>query len=247
MTNPLTRKLELFGVLSDDDRQLLDDVTRRHRKVGSREDLIREGDAPSDLHLVVEGLACRYKGLVDGSRQIFAYMVPGDFCDLHVFILKAMDHSIGTLSPCRIVDIPRDRVLEMGQRPDLARALWWATLVDEAILREWLVNLGQRNAEHRIAHLFCEIHLRLKCIGLADGGRFELPITQTELGETLGLSTVHVNRSLQSLRAQDLVLSRGRSVTIPDIDRLRQMSGFNANYLHLEGGKHDTQANLFPR
>ena len=237
MDNPLTRKLELFGSLPSRDRQLLDDITRRPRPVGPREDLIREGEVPSDVHLVLQGVACRYKNLADGGRQIFAYMVPGDFCDLNVFILKAMDHSIGTLSQCSMIAIPREAVLEMSQRPAIARACWWATLVDEAVLREWLVNLGQRSAEHRIAHLFCELHLRFKSIGLANGGNFEMPITQTELGETMGLSTVHVNRSLQSLRAQNLIFTKGRSISIPDVARLHEISGFNSNYLHLNGGK----------
>ena len=175
MVNALTRKLELFGSLPQEDKQLLDGVVRQSRILSPREDIIREGDAPQDVHLVLEGFACRYKVLENGDRQIFAYLVPGDFCDLNVFILKAMDHNIGSLSECRVVDIPRDRVLEMVQRPQIARALMWCTLVDEATLREWLVNIGQRDAEHRIAHLFCEVHLRLKSVGLADGGEFELP------------------------------------------------------------------------
>ncbi len=239
MDNPLTRKLELFGPLPHEDKQLLYDVVRRVRDVGPREDLIREGEAPADVHLVLKGFACRYKGLADGRRQIFAYMLPGDFCDLNVFILKAMDHGIATVSDCTMAAISRERVLEMTQRPAIARACWWATLVDEAVLREWLVNMGQRSAEHRLAHLFCELHLRLKSIGLVDGGEFELPITQTELGETMGLSTVHVNRSLQSLRSQGLVFHKSKTVTIPDIEQLRKLSGFNSNYLHLEGGKPD--------
>ena len=239
MANLLTRKLELFGTLPEDDKRLLDDIVKRSRKLASHQDIIREADIPQDVHLVLEGFACRYKVLPNGSRQIFAYMVPGDFCDLNVFILGQMDHCIGTLSACRVVDIPRNRILDMTRRPHIARALMWATLVDEATLREWLVNIGQRDAEHRIAHLFCEVHLRLKCVGLADGGHFELPITQTEIGDTMGISAIHVNRSLQSLRAKDLIILRNGRLVIPDVERLRRMSGFNPNYLHLEGGKSD--------
>lgn len=134
LTNILTRKLELFGPLPDEDRKLLDEVTRRSRDVRENAAIIREGDSPQDVHLVMEGFACRSKYLSDGGRQIFAYLIPGDFCDLNIFILKAMDHNIETLTPCRIVDIPRQRVNEMNARPQLARALWWATLVDEATL-----------------------------------------------------------------------------------------------------------------
>ncbi len=236
MINILTRKLELFGRLSRIDKQLLDDVVTSPRVVEARQDLIREGDAPSDVILVLDGFACRYKVLPDGLRSIFAYLVPGDFCDFHIFILKAMDHGIATLSPCTIATLPRSRVLELTERPAIARALWWATLVDEAILREWLVNMGQRDAERSIAHLFCEIHLRLEAVGLAEGNEFSLPIKQAELADTMGLSTVHVNRSLQSLRARGLVTFKSGRIVIPDIDQLRSLCQFNPNYLHLEGG-----------
>lgn len=137
------------------------------------------------------------------------------------------------------MDIPRTLILEMTERPVLARALWWMTLVDEATLREWLVNLGQRDAAERIAHLFCEIHLRLKSVGLADADSFGLPITQAELGDTMGISTVHANRALQDLRAQGLITMKDKEVVILDLARLKDVSGFNPNYLHLEGGKQD--------
>ena len=237
MRNVLIRKLELFGALPDEDLRLLDQTVARPRKIGDHQDVIREGDAPEDVHLVLEGFACRYKILPDGRRSIFAYLVPGDFCDLNIFILKAMDHGIATLSPCTIVDIPRQRILELLERPALARALWWATLVDEATLREWLVNMGRRSAENSIAHLFCEIHLRLKTIGLANGGEFSFPVTQLELSDTLGLSAVHMNRSLQNLQNIGLLTVRRSRVRISDIERLHDICGFNPNYLHLDGAK----------
>lgn len=239
MFNPLLRKLELFGPLPDDDRQMLDEVVKKRRSVPAKTNIIQEGDAPTDVHLVFSGFACRSKLLPNGKRHIFAYLVAGDFCDLHVFILKAMDHTIETLSPCEFVEISRARVLELTSRPAIARALWWANLVDEATLREWLVNLGQRDAIHRIAHLFCELHLRLDSIGLVTGDEFSLPITQAEIGETMGLSTVHVNRALQDLRRDGLLAFKSGQLVIPDVARLRQMSDFNPNYLHLEGGKRD--------
>ena len=233
MANLLTRKLEAFAPLSEADRHLLDAVIREARDVGSREDLIREGDAPGDVRLILAGFACRYKRLAKGRRQIMAYLVPGDFCDLHVFILKAMDHTIATLSPCRVVDIPRARILEMTERPALARALWWAALVDEATLREWLVNIGARSAEQRVAHLLCELLLRLRVVGLADGAEYELPVTQQELGDTTGLTNVHVNRVLQRLRGDGLITLTGKHLVILDVDRLNAFSGFTPNYLHL--------------
>ena len=239
MANLLLRKLELFGPLPPIDRLLLNEVVSQPQQVDAHRDIVREGDAPDNVHLVLDGFACRYKILPDRSRSIFAYLVPGDFCDLNIFILKAMDHTIATLSACRMVSIPRRRVLELADRPAIGRALWWTTLVDEATLREWLVNIGKRRADVRTAHLLCELHLRLKSVGLAEGGEFALPLTQTELADTIGMSPVHMNRSLQVLRSQGLVVFKNRQLVIPDIDRLRQIGQFNPNYLHLEGGKHD--------
>lgn len=239
MTNLLTRKLELFGRLSDEDRAFLDGLIRTRVEYEAGQDIIAEGDSPRDVHLVLEGIACRYKVLEDGSRQIMAYLLPGDLCDPHVFVLNAMDHSISALSRSTIVDIPRREILDMFERTGIARALWWATLVDEATLREWLVNIGQRGAKDRLAHLFCEIHARLDSIGLTDNGRFALPITQADLASTIGVSVVHVNRALQELRRDGLITFRQKEVEILDVDRLRAMSAFNINYLHLTGGKRD--------
>lgn len=233
MVNLLTRKLEAFGALPDADRLLLDEAVRPARAVGPRVDLIREGETPSDVNLILEGFACRYKVLPTGRRQIMAYLVPGDFCDLHVFILKAMDHGIATLSPCTVVKLPRSRVLELLERPAIAQALWWAALVDEATLREWLVNVGARKAEQRIAHLLYELLLRLRTVGLTTGNQYELPITQAELADTVGLTGVHVNRILQRLRGDGLITLKGKNLVILDEERLMAFSGFNPNYLHL--------------
>src|SRR5688572_17819099 len=130
--NILTRKLEAFAPLSEADKHLIDKVTARSRDVAARTDLIREGETPDDVHLILDAFACRYKITSDGKRHIMAYLVPGDFCDLHIFILKAMDHGIATLSPCTVVDIPREQVLELTASPAIARALRWVALVDEA-------------------------------------------------------------------------------------------------------------------
>lgn len=234
MANILTRKLELFGPLPDSDKRALDDVVRSVREVGPREDLVREGESPGDVRLIVEGFACRYKLLESGTRQIVAYLVPGDFCDLHIFILRAMDHSIATLSRCHVVDIPRAQIMELFERPAVARAFWWATLVDEATLREWLINVGARSAETRIAHLLCELLVRLESVGLTVDDAYELPITQQELGDTTGLTNVHVNRVLQRMRSQDMITLRGGHLVIKDAARLKAFSGFNPNYLHLD-------------
>ncbi|KAB1073229.1 Crp/Fnr family transcriptional regulator [Methylobacterium planeticum] len=234
MQDVLIRKLEGFESLSDQDREALQSLMPKVRKVPARTDLIREGDAPEYVHLVLDGYACRYKMLPDGQRQIMAYLVPGDFCDLNVFILDQMDHNIGTISACQVVDIPRHAIDDITARyPHVTRALWWCALVDEAVLREWLVNIGGRPADHRIAHLFCELLLRLEAVGRVSGNSFDFPFTQPDIADTMGLSNVHVNRTIRELRALGLITLRQRTLTILDVERLKAYCNYNPNYLHL--------------
>ena len=233
-TNPLARKLQAFAPLASADLHSLDELLTNVREVPARTDLIREGDKPSDVFLVLEGFACRYKLLPDGKRHIMAYLVPGDFCDLQVFILDEMDHSIGSLSACQIVEIPRDRVLKLIERPAIARALWVAALVDGATLREWLVNIGSRSAEERVAHLLCELLFRLRAVGMANGDSYELPITQGEIADTMGLSDVHMNRVIQRLRKEKLITLKSKNLVILDFERMKEFSDFDPNYMHLK-------------
>ncbi|RYD21934.1 MAG: Crp/Fnr family transcriptional regulator [Spirochaetia bacterium] len=234
MANALAAKLRNFARLSEADEAVLDELCVDVRSYRAKRDLIKEGDRPEAVFLLVEGWACRYKLLHDGKRQIMAYLVPGDLCDVHIFILKQMDHSIGLISDAKVAAIPKATILRMfAEHPNLAQALWWSTLTDEAVLREWIVNMGQRDAYERIAHLLVELWLRLKAVGQTTDGSFELPVTQTDLGDTLGLTPVHINRMLQRLRADGLIrVSRGR-LLIPDIPKLMAVSRFEPNYLHL--------------
>jgi len=170
------------------------------------EDVISQGDRTGGVKLLLDGFACRYKVLEDGRRQIIAYFVPGDLCDLRVFILKRMDHSIGAVVTSKVATISPENVLKLTHNyPTLTRALWWSTLVEEAIAREWLVNVAQRDALERMAHLFCELLYRFRAVDLNQGNSCTLPLTQVELAETLGLSPVHVNRTLQALRRRKLI------------------------------------------
>ena len=151
----------------------------------------------------------------------------------HVALLGAMDHCVATLTSCRIVEIPRAVIEEVAQSyPRIATGLWWATLVDEAVLREWLVSMGQRNSNRRMAHFYCEMLVRLSIVGLVENNSYDLPLTQHEMADTLGLSVVHINRTLQELRSTVLE-AHGRKISIPDVDRLFAYAGFNPNYLHL--------------
>jgi CRP-like cAMP-binding protein len=249
MATALIAKLEQFTKLSSPDKQALEQVAAlKVRLLRPREDIIHEGDRPKWVNLILEGWACRYKALEDGRRQITAFLVPGDLCDLRMFILKEMDHSIGAITPLRVAEIPSETIVELTDaHPRIGRALWWNSLVEEAIAREWTTNLGQRNALERTAHLLCELYLRLRGVGLtngdADGLSFEMPVTQEQLGDTVGLSTVHVNRTLQEMRDTGLIVWKGKRVTIPDLEALKATALFNPNYLHLDHNGHALDAN----
>lgn len=235
MDNPLLRKLANFTALSAEESSAVVECCKDVREVGAREDVIAQGDRTGGVKLLLEGFACRYKTLEDGRRQIVAYFVPGDLCDLRVFILKRMDHSIGAIAPCKVATIAPESVLRlMHSYPALTRALWWSTLVEEAIAREWIVNVGQRNALERMAHLFCELLYRFRAVGLNQGLSCTLPLTQVELAESLGLSSVHVNRTLQELRRQKLITLDSGTLTIQNLQALEELSFFNADYLHLD-------------
>src|SRR3954468_20268653 len=230
--SPLVTKLESVSSLTDEDRAALASLCDEPRDMGARRNVIREGERPDHVHLMVEGWAARYKLLPDGTRQITAFLIPGDFCDLHITILGHMDHSIATITRATVAYVPRAVMDALTDRPAVAKAFWWATPVDEAVLRAWVVNIGRRDAYESIGHLMCELYLRMHNIGLTTDHSYELPLTQEELGDALGLTPVHVNRSLQRMRADGLIsLDRG-ALTIHDYRRLEKASGFNPNYLH---------------
>lgn len=233
--DPFLLKLETFAALDEEDRDLLRDRCRRVLSLKAKEEIVQEGADPQVVHLVLSGFACRYKILADGSRQIVAFLLPGDFCDLHVFILDELDHNIATLTDCRLALLSRADIAALCSRPRVARALWWSTLVDQAILREWLLNIGRRSAEERVAHLLCELLERLRNVGLVSADNsFTLPITQGELADTLGLTVVHVNRMIRNLRDMNLIAVSGRQIMMRDVEGLKRFCGFRANYLHLE-------------
>lgn len=236
----LALRLEAFTRLSNDDRAALARVSHVTREVPPRRDVVREGEKPRDVHLVVQGLACRYKTLPDGRRQIVGFFVPGDFCDLNVYVLQEMDHSIAAITRVRVADIDRDAMDALtAERPRITQALWWHELVNASMQREWILNIGQRTAYERLAHLLVEMFLRLRAVGLTQGQCCDFPVTQTDLADATGLTSVHVNRTLQELRRDGLIELAHKRLRIPDLQRLMDASMFNANYLHLEHeGRH---------
>lgn len=232
----LVKKLEHFVRLSSAEKDILARAaTERIRKLRAHEHVFLEGDEPKFVYLVLDGWACRYKQLEDGRRQITGFFLPGDLGDLNVFILRAMDHSVASITRLKVAEISRssfEGILE--GYPRIARALWWDALVAMAIQREWTVNLGQRDALERIAHLLCELFVRLRTAGLSRGKSCDFPITQAELADAAGMSAVHVNRTLQELRSMKLINLSGRVLTIMDFARLMQVAMFDPSYLHLE-------------
>jgi CRP-like cAMP-binding protein len=232
----LIRKLEHCALLSTEDKRALENACTCVRHLTPRTNLVAEGDPAQRVNVILEGFACRYRLQSDGRRQVVGLLLPGDMCDIRVCILKRMDHSIGTLSTVCVAQISREVADSLLERyPRLARAFWWSTLVEESIAREWIVNVGHRTAFERMAHLFCEIFERLHTVGLTRGDSCDLPLTQAELSDALALSAVHVNRVLMEMRHNQLITLRNQQLTLHDYQALRNIAGFDARYLHLDG------------
>jgi CRP-like cAMP-binding protein len=241
VVSSLSLRLQAYTKLSQSDLEAIDLLSRRAiRQVPARRDLIREGDQPKSVFIVLNGWACRYKQLPDGRRQVVGFFIPGDLCDLNIYILKEMDHTIGAVSAATVAEISREELEQlMADHPRITQALFWNELVTVAIQREWTLNLGQRTAYERIAHLFVEMFLRLQVVGRTSGNGCEFPLTQNDIADATGLTAVHVNRTLQELRRDGLVELHSRMLTIPDLKALKNAALFNDNYLHLDReGRH---------
>jgi len=233
--HPLIRKLEQRDTLSPEERAVLEKAPSRLKEFERGEDLVREREEPSDSTLLVDGWAARYKTLPDGRRQILALHIPGDFIDLHSFPLKVQDHSVFALTPCKVALIPHNTLREITENhAHLTRLLWLSTLIDGAIMREWLLSAGRREASEHMANLLCETWMRLKTLGLTWDHTFQFPLTQAELGDCLGVSTVHTNRVIQELRGKGLITWKGDWVEITDWDGLCNLADFDPTYLHLD-------------
>ena len=233
MPNPFLEKLSGLAELTAEDALALEDATSNPRCYVARQDLIREGDEPGPVFVVLEGWACRYKILPSGTRQIMAFLMPGDACDLHIKLLAEMDHSIQAITTAMVATVARTKMQAMMDgHPNIARAMYTAQLVDEGIMRAWIVSMGRRSSTERVAHLMCELYLRARSIGLTGAGEFALPLSQLVLADALGMTAVHVNRVLKDLRLAGAMAVKRGSVTILDPEKLVQIAGFDENYLH---------------
>ena len=233
MDNPFVRKLSGLADLLPEDVDAIEAVTAHPHRYGARQDLIREGDETGPMFVVLEGWICRYKILPSGTRQIMAFLMPGDACDLHIKLLAEMDHGIQAVTAARVATVSQTAMEAlMHGRPNVARAMYSAQLVDEGIMRAWIVSMGRRSAVERVAHLICELYLRARDIGLTHGQEFSLPLSQLILADSLGMTAVHINRVLKELRLTGaMALSRG-NVKIIDPGKLVRLAGFDENYLH---------------
>ena len=235
MTNPLTMKLEQFTRFQPSEQMRLDELMQYPRKSFARgKVMIREGEKVRDIHLVASGLATRAKTLRDGTRQLMAFLVPGDLCDVEVFVLEAMDHDIIALSPTDCVLIPADEMEKLlTESSNLTRALWWSTMTDSAVLREWIVNHGKREARERLAHIFCELLIRYRIVGEAKDNIVPFPLTQEELSEATGMTPVHLNRMIADMRTDGLIELNHKMLRVIDFPRLQEVAQYDATYLHL--------------
>jgi CRP-like cAMP-binding protein len=233
--NPMIRKLESVFTLTDDERHALQTLPMQIVAIKADQDIVREGDCPSRSCLLLSGFACTYKMTAHGKRQIVSFNLPGDVPDLQSLHLKVLDNSIGTISPCRVGFITHEALQDICTRyPRVAAAFWRETLIDAAIFREWVLNVGRRDAFSRMAHVLCELLTRLRAVGLADDHTCDLPITQGEFADAIGVTPVHVNRVFQQMRADGLIELKGSRLNILDWERLKQAGEFDPTYLHLE-------------
>ena len=221
--------------LTSEERAALEASISEVRTIGPRTTIIRQGDPLTISTLLVEGFMCRYIDDRRGLRQLVAVHVPGDFVDLHAFPLKTLEHDVSTLTPATVAIVPHVSIEALiEERPQIARKLWFSTLLDAAIHRVWLFRLGRLDAVGKVSHFLCETNARLSAIGLSDGRRFALGLTQPDIAEICGLTSIHVNRVLRQLREQDLCVFRSSMVDILDLPGLERRAQFDPDYLYLE-------------
>jgi CRP-like cAMP-binding protein len=221
--------------LSEEEKRALEDAIGEVRRVPARTQLIRSGENLSQSLLLLSGFTCRYMDDRTGQRQLLSLHVPGDFLDLHGFPLERLDHDVATLTAAEIAIFPHARLMQLVERfPRLARLMWFSTLLDAAMHREWIFRLGRLDAAGRVAHLLCETHERLRAVGLAERGVFDFPLTQQDIGEACGLTSVHANRTVARLRTEGLATVARRKVEVHDLVQLRRLAEFTPDYLYLD-------------
>jgi CRP-like cAMP-binding protein len=231
----MVRKFQTRAPLTQADIQALLDLPYQTRWVELGRYIVREGDTPPGATLILSGLAIRHKVTLEGARQIMSVHIPGDFVDLEGSLLTVSDHNVQALTRSEIAVVPRGAIINLiDKHPRVGRAMWIDTLIDGSIFREWIVNVGRRDARSAMCHLLCEFARRLEIAGLAAELAYELPMSQEQLADALGITPVHVNRILRDLDREGLIRRSKRHIHIPDWEALRRIGGFNELYLHLD-------------
>jgi len=232
---PLVRKLGLWSPLDSQDEEAVLALPYTLRTLTAHSYIVREGDNPESSCLLVSGFAYRQKVVGNGGRQILALHMKGDIVDLQNSLLRTADHNVQALTKVEVAFIPREAVKKLAfGRPSVGMAMWYDTLVDGSVQREWTANVGRRDATTRMAHLLCEFGIRLEDAGLGDRCDYELPMTQEQLADATGLTSVHVNRTLMALDRDKITDRNKRAVRVVDWNRLAEVGDFSSEYLHLQ-------------
>jgi CRP-like cAMP-binding protein len=230
---PVVRKLNSVFTLTGSEREAVERLPIQIHHLRADQDIVREGDRPTRSFALLDGFAASFKLTGEGKRQILAFHIPGDLPDLQSLHLAELDCSVGTITPCKLGFIQHEPLRELcATQPRIASAFWRDTLIEAATFREW-TNVGRREAYARLAHVLCELVVRMRAVGLSEDHRCELPMTQMELADATGISTVHVNRTLQELR-QKLITLKGGKLQVLDWRRLKEAGDFDPRYLHLK-------------
>ncbi|MCS3976589.1 Crp/Fnr family transcriptional regulator [Bradyrhizobium japonicum] len=229
----LVRRLRTSSGISDDDVKEIEQLPIAVRQYPAETPVVRDGERATDCCLIADGFCARSKTIPSGKRQILSIHIPGEIPDLMSLFLHVMDHDLSTLTPCTLGFIRHETLRKLHQRsPSVAELFWRDTLIDSAMFREWIVNVGQRPAPARLAHVMIELRERLRVIERLDGNSFEMPLTQEQIGEALGITAVHANRVIKQLRQEGIVeLHRGR-VTVLDERKFLELADFDGRYLH---------------
>ena len=230
---PLLRRWERRSPISDQDRRALQALPSSGKSFGKDAYLVQEGARQTECALLLNGFAYRQKLVRDGARQIISIHIPGEFVDLQNCMLGMADHNVQSLNRSEVILIPAAALRALGEsHPAIGKAMWLDTLIDSSIFREWVVNVGRRDARTRIAHLLCELALRLEASGAGAEDTYHLPLTQDQLADATGLTPVHTNRTLQSLRRDGLISLSSGALRVLDWKRLREVGDFSERYLH---------------
>jgi CRP-like cAMP-binding protein len=234
----LAGRLGARYLLDRDDIEMIDTLGCVTRAFEPNQYLLREGDRPKFCSFLLDGFVYRHKIVADGGRQIVSIHIPGDIVDLQNILLGEADHNIQSLTTATVLLFAHEDVIALAfARPAVGKSMWRETLIEASISREWVANVGRRDARERTAHLICELAMRQQAAGLGPREAYELPMTQEQLGDALGLTAVHVNRTLKALQGDGLITRSKRSVAVSDWERLRTVADFTTNYLHLGKGQ----------